>query len=259
MQARDLIELAKDPRFIKGIARYCDNWCERCAFTSRCLVYAQRQADFDEDDSAADDLNDPKFLEKIGESFEAARELIKGAAAECGVDIDSLEPDDGWEERAERRETEAREHPLMQLAERYAVNVKEWFECEADALGGAYGQSFGTGNDILPEELEDAIDVIQWYQMLPAIRLFGGVVGGKDDIEPAIIDDRNGSVKVALIAMDRSILAWRRMAELFPIKAASIASIIAHLEELRSGTQREFPKARSFIRPGHDDASTHVM
>jgi len=33
-------DLARDPRFIPGIYNYCDRWCERCAFTSRCMNYA---------------------------------------------------------------------------------------------------------------------------------------------------------------------------------------------------------------------------
>ncbi|MCB0550950.1 MAG: hypothetical protein KDD19_25495 [Phaeodactylibacter sp.] len=28
---------------IPGIYNYCDRWCERCSFTSRCLLYAQEQ------------------------------------------------------------------------------------------------------------------------------------------------------------------------------------------------------------------------
>jgi hypothetical protein len=28
--------------FIVGIDNYCDRWCETCAFTSRCRVFADR-------------------------------------------------------------------------------------------------------------------------------------------------------------------------------------------------------------------------
>jgi len=33
----DLQKLAADPKYVKGIYNYCDRWCERCPFTSRCL------------------------------------------------------------------------------------------------------------------------------------------------------------------------------------------------------------------------------
>ena len=34
MKAKELVELAGEPRFISGIYNYCDSWCERCNFTS---------------------------------------------------------------------------------------------------------------------------------------------------------------------------------------------------------------------------------
>jgi len=33
-------EMARDPRFVPGIYNYCDQWCQRCALTSRCMNYA---------------------------------------------------------------------------------------------------------------------------------------------------------------------------------------------------------------------------
>ena len=32
--------MAKNPDFIPGIYNYCDRWCERCAFTARCMNFA---------------------------------------------------------------------------------------------------------------------------------------------------------------------------------------------------------------------------
>ena len=40
MNSDDLLDMAGNPRFISGIYNYCDRWCERCAFTDRCLTYA---------------------------------------------------------------------------------------------------------------------------------------------------------------------------------------------------------------------------
>jgi len=57
IKAKELAELAGDPRFISGIYNYCDRWCERCNFTSRCLVYEQLPESSKSDDPAAHDLN----------------------------------------------------------------------------------------------------------------------------------------------------------------------------------------------------------
>ena len=51
MNKDEFMELADNPNFISGIHNYCDRWCERCQFTSRCAVYAIEQADPDIDDS----------------------------------------------------------------------------------------------------------------------------------------------------------------------------------------------------------------
>ena len=35
--------MARDPRIVPRIHRYCDEWCEQCAATDRCLLYKWRQ------------------------------------------------------------------------------------------------------------------------------------------------------------------------------------------------------------------------
>ncbi len=65
MKAKELVELAGDPRFISGIYNYCDRWCERCNFTSRCLTYEQLPESSKSDDPAASDLDNAKFWEEM--------------------------------------------------------------------------------------------------------------------------------------------------------------------------------------------------
>ena len=40
--------MSAEPDMIPGIYNYCDRWCERCAYTSRCLQY---QIESEEDQS----------------------------------------------------------------------------------------------------------------------------------------------------------------------------------------------------------------
>jgi hypothetical protein len=68
VETDDLLELADDPRFISGIHNYCDRWCERCPFSSRCMVYAVEQADED-DDPKSRDINNKKFWDRLQGSF----------------------------------------------------------------------------------------------------------------------------------------------------------------------------------------------
>jgi len=46
MNKEDLLKLAKNDQFISGIYNYCDRWCERCSFTSRCMNFAMADEQF---------------------------------------------------------------------------------------------------------------------------------------------------------------------------------------------------------------------
>ena len=65
--------------------------------------------------------------------------------------------------------------------------------------------------------------------------------------------DSDGSVKAALIAIDRSCSAWKLISELRGENSDSIGKLLLDLEKLRLGAEEEFPRARDFIRPGFDE------
>jgi hypothetical protein len=69
--------------------------------------------------------------------------------------------------------------------------------------------------------------------------------------------DSDGSAKVALIAIDRSIAAWGQMREHFPQRRDDILDILVHLDRLRRKTETLFPDARAFVRPGFDSTDKH--
>jgi hypothetical protein len=65
--------------------------------------------------------------------------------------------------------------------------------------------------------------------------------------------DSDGSAKVSLMAIDRSVSAWRLIQMCLPERADSIKPIILDLERLRQKAEKRFPEARDFIRPGFDE------
>src|SRR5437867_1062460 len=79
-----LLELAANPDFISGIYNYCDRWCERCQFASRCFLYATEQADPDLDDPEVRDISNEKFWRKLQSIFMETAEMIADWAAEAG-------------------------------------------------------------------------------------------------------------------------------------------------------------------------------
>ena len=64
--------------------------------------------------------------------------------------------------------------------------------------------------------------------------------------------DSDGSAKVALIGIDRSIAAWGMIRNRFPDHNGSVRALLIHLGQLRKEVENAFPEARGVIRPGFD-------
>ena len=64
--------------------------------------------------------------------------------------------------------------------------------------------------------------------------------------------DSDGSAKIALIAIDRSIGAWAVIPHYNHLYAERVLEIISFLDRLRQAVEETFSRARSFIRPGFD-------
>ncbi len=257
-----------DPRFIEGIYNYCDRWCERCSFTARCMLYAMEEED--RDDPAAHDINSEAFWDKLASMFKQTHEMIATMAAERGIDLESLDVEPVREEK-KRRKARTKSNPLARSAEQYARLVSDWFDREytdaeqerdADPTRGDLPLVDFDAQDSA-SNIQDAIEVIRWYQFQIAVKIMRGLMRDDPEEEKEVEDeepeaarqsDSDGSAKVALIGMERSISAWERLRELLREKSDSILPMMLHLEQLRRATEQAFPKAQSFVRPGFDEA-----
>ncbi len=65
--------------------------------------------------------------------------------------------------------------------------------------------------------------------------------------------DSDGTAKIALIAIDRSIGAWGTLLHAYPARMSATLELLALLSRLRLELEQEFPNAWSFVRPGFDD------
>jgi hypothetical protein len=254
MRRNILTEMAGNPEFISGIYNYCDRWCERCPFTSRCLVYAQEKED--EDDSPESrDINNEAFWLKLGSIFQETRALIEEWAKEAGVDLNEIDEEEVGV-RQKRRDRAARNR-LAVAGKEYASSVTEWFT-EFDQTISASDLEINENDADLTQQFQDAREVIHWYQYQIAVKTMRALSSQSDekadgfDIEPEWRDS-DGSAKVALIGIDRSISAWRIVQLCLPERAEVVVPLILQLEQLRHRTEKRFPRARDFIRPGFDE------
>jgi hypothetical protein len=239
MRLRTLTELANNPDLISGVYNYCDRWCERCPLTSRCLVYATEQEDNDSPQSR--DINNEAFWRKLTAISQETRELIVAWADEAGVELNGSSDVDDSRSKGKRQLVD--NHPLTKAGKKYANTATDWF------------REFDQAVEL--SDVEDAREVIQWYQYQIAVKTMRALSGRKEELEedPEIAGfpkDSDGSAKVALIGIDRSIAAWRMMQLSLPDRVESIVPLMLQLERLRQRVEKSFPQARDFIRPGFD-------
>ena len=247
---KSLTELANNPDLIPGIYNYCDRWCERCPLTSRCLVYATESEPTD-NDNQNNDIRNAAFWQTLSETLAEVRQLIPEWAKQA------LDLNKSTEENTVRRQSrQVDNHPLAKAGKQYANAASEWFR-ELDQTTEI--NTSPTDLDHQKAQLsQDAREVIQWYQYQIAVKTMRALSArNEDDSENHDLPkDSDGSSKVALMGIDRSIAAWRLMQLSLSDRAESIVPLILQLESLRTKLEEHFPAARDFIRPGFDQVAT---
>ena len=255
-------KLAENPEFIPGIYNYCDRWCERCPFTSHCMNFALSEEQFD--DPQARDINNEAFWTKLSEIFQVTLEMVKEFAEQEGIDLDSLDLQAASDERENIRDT-AENHECCREAKAYSQMVKDWFDSakdlfeeKADVLNLEARLELPSSNPAgEAASLKDSVDIIRWYQHLIYVKLVRAIRGTLEETSQSldvVPGDSNGSAKVALMAIDRSIAAWGQIRRHFPEREDNILDILVHLDRLRRKTEAIFPDAKAFVRPGFDSA-----
>ncbi|MFH1123484.1 MAG: hypothetical protein V1758_07445 [Pseudomonadota bacterium] len=189
-------------------------------------------------------------------------EMLKETAGQHGIDLDALDADEFEEEKRLIKEA-AGDHKICRAARVYIDMAENWFNgAKAFSVQGdaeKNDRSVGeTGKDAETDSLEEPLEVIRWYQHQIYVKLARAVRGlMEDDLEPADEMDRyakdsDGSAKVALIGIDRSIAAWGTVHNRFPYHDPAVQALLIHLGQLRRKVEKAFPEARGFIRPGFD-------
>ncbi len=256
MKKHDLLKLAGNAAFIPGIYNYCDLWCERCPFTSRCLNFATAQEE--EKTKARPSRESRAFWDKFEDAFRLTQEMLNDLAQEHGVTLDPVALEQSGRQE-ERRRRAAQRHPLAQAARKYARMLDDWFkagerllrEKEEEVLAQAKLGVAGLNEHVA--SLTDVVEILRWYQHQIYVKLMRGLErDAREEAASALPKDADGSVKVALIAIDRSIAAWMRMKDFFPQKTDSVLGLLVALDRLRRSAEKEFPNARRFVRPGFD-------
>ena len=263
VKADDLTRLAADPKLISGVYNYCDRWCERCPLTARCLVFQTERARDARRGQARPDLENREFWDEFGDSLAVAMHLLRRDARKLGIDLDDVAASAAAEvEKRRRRRLAARQgSTLHRAAAAYGKSARALLERLAPELTAATDAlntqlRLGAGRpEAEADEIRDALEVVQWYLFFIDVKLQRAVSSRVDDRcegDGGYPSDADGAAKIALVAIDRSVAAWARLRERLDAETDAMLDLLVRLERLRRATEREFPQARAFKRPGFD-------
>ena len=219
--------------FIVGIFNYCDRWCETCAFTSRCRLFAdvaEMTASIDpglkhvvEAPPLPQDVSPPlpKWMEELLEE-------MNEAAGKTFVAVEH------------ERRLPPEHKAIEEAARRYCRCVYAWLRAHASDCISDSG---------------DPRAVIVWFHTFIPPKVHRALHGLADEQfeERDWPSDADGSAKIALLGIDRSHAAWLDLVERGVATHLEIAPFVADLVWLGDALERVFPNARAFVRPALDE------
>jgi hypothetical protein len=221
------LRIARDPRIIPGVHHWCDEWCDYCPVTDRCLAYRCTD-DFRRARGRAP--NEPSF-----QSMEEAIELTRELAAIEGLPTDEL---DALVDGREAELNLSTDDPLASLGLEYAIR----------ALRFVSGASAAPEPPACRRQPAPA-DVVLWFHARIYFKLTRALIartltasGTLDRREDAV-----GCAKLTLVSIDRSRTALRCFPE--DPRRGVLTSL---LDAIEKGVEERFPEARAFLRVGLD-------
>ena len=251
-------ESAMGSEYISGIFNYCDKWCERCALSSRCMVF---RAEAEKGRlNKTPEMND-EFWQEISDMFKETLVKLKQLMEERGIEME--EPT--WEELDENEKLEqyVESHPLTLISETYFKQAHNWLNSnrmiiteKTDEYKRLF-QSDPTNMNYIDKALKinDYVEIIAWYHSLITVKINRALfskIFDDDSEDDEIQNDANGSAKVALKGVERSIVAWKELSDLLKEEDSEIYRQLAILMKIKEGIHQSFPGAEKFIRPGFD-------
>ncbi|MDO9255838.1 MAG: hypothetical protein Q7U54_10030 [Bacteroidales bacterium] len=238
---RKIKEIAGRSTIIPGIHNYCDRWCERCAFVSRCTVGI---SEF-EIEGPDLDMKNEAFWKHMSMVFQATYEMIAESAQEMGINLS--------ESSIEYEQPVHHESTAEKTAKSYGLRLLKWLE-KNEELFVQKTEVFSMTNEEQLVTFKDAIEVIQWYSLFISVKIHRATLTpyAFDDEETDRYDN-NGSAKIAMIAISRSLEAFAFLYNHLHELEDDVLGFLADLSKVQRMMKRKFPDAMNFKRPGFDD------
>jgi hypothetical protein len=230
MNAR-FLAIAQDPQLIPGVHHYCDEWCQYCPVTRRCLGFRCTEAFRKAHGRTA---AEPAFT-----SIEEALAFTREVSAIEGLRTDEL---DALLAHPPGQSGVQTSDPLAELAFQYAVRIT--------ALMLPLALEFANAPPAATPGGPGADETILWYHLRIYMKVFRALVARDTRADGANAEDALGCAKLALVSIDRSLSALERSDSL--TGEQDRRQLQEMLTRLRDGMETAFPAARAFVRLGLD-------
>ena len=223
--------------YIVGIFNYCDRWCERCPFTSRCRLFATlARIDLEPGHGTP---GEPRIVRE--------RRRLAAQMVELHAEVEELGPAAVPKpgERTGRLPIDL--EPSTGPDPEVVANAAE-IQDRIRALSLSANPS-----------VRLATETIRYFSLFVPMKMMRALsqVARRGPGSPQ--SDANGSAKAALIGLDRMESAWRTLIDTHHFPASAAVPFLAEIARMRRNLHRALPDAHKFVRPGFDETDEVKM
>lgn len=228
---------------ITGIFNYCDRWCEKCSFTDRCTNYQfEKELGFYDENTDKEEM-----LEDVSVILSGTLSFLKAKIEEMDIDISDYQGVRDYEFN------QAADYPISIKAKEYMISLGDWLEENYNYFSDIASNLWNSSQKNFME-FNDQLEIIGWYMTMIPVKIVRAF-NPKDEMEDDEFYqyDRNGTGKLVLVCIDKSIAAFSILFEKLSKKQDEILNFLSALSKIKLEIEKEIPDAKKFIRPGLDE------
>jgi hypothetical protein len=256
---------------IPGIYNYCDRWCEKCGFTSQCLLFSNESKI-----ATFEILNDrlPDAEEMMDKIFDINKDDAEN-------DFDLPDGEAGWEDFSDEEDkddflfgesdedeenelnidVDETEPPYLieELADQYLHQSMDFIK----TIDEKFNFSTTPKDCItLPQlkKIYDCFETVSWYHAFIFVKIKRASHGKKEflkfkdeDLKEFSKYDSDGTAKVVAISIKNSTKALSELHEYLPDYSTDIIKLSSLLNRIFKELESGFPDYSKFKRPGFDN------
>lgn len=259
---------------ISGIYNYCDRWCEKCAYTTRCLLFKQEAEREIKHILQDEDKNDPDILAKdLAEDFKEAFDHIKKFMDEEDEEYEEFRKEDFRPDEDDdsdvhnegflEEDIDDDERPSTYLRNTenalilHSQKMYKDFYKSYDQISSAI--TTNTPEDCSLNNLRNSLDILGWYTPQIHVKIKMSYwnkhqLSRATDPEMAEIDREmlNVSSRIAFVGIENCITALKDLQQKNIEPLITIASLLTTTKQIQGLFEEEFPDASGYKRPYFD-------